>query len=190
MKQDIIADAFLRHEAVLRSARVLFADAYKAADLILKTVQAGGVVFTCGNGGSAADARHFAAEFTCRYKEDRRPLGAIVLGANASHVTAVGNDYTFEDTFSRELEVLGRTGDLFLGFTTSGSSKNILRAIDAAHAKRMSIILMTGEKGKALATKVDVCIAVPSQETARIQEVHELIYHAWCEYVDTALFPA
>ena len=181
--------AFARHEEVVKATEYILPDIEKAAILLGEAVKAGKTMFTCGNGGSAADAQHLAAEFTCRYKEDRRPLRAVLLGASLSHLTAVGNDYTFEDVFARELEALGREGDILVAFTTSGASKNVLRAIDTACAKKMKVIVLTGEKGKPLATtgKVDVLIAISSTETARIQEMHELIYHAWCEYIDEEL---
>ena len=187
MSQDLISGAFARHESVLGSTRDIFPDIEKGAGLLLDIVRANKFVFTCGNGGSAADAQHLAAEFTCRYKDDRKPLAAILLGANFSHLTAVGNDYSFEDVFSRELETLGREGDILVAFTTSGSSKNILKAIEVARAKKMKVIMLTGQKGKSLAAKADVLIAIPSEETARIQEMHELIYHVWCEYIDANL---
>lgn len=183
----VIAGAFERHEQLFRATQGdLFPDIEKAAALLADAVQVGATMFACGNGGSAADAQHFVAEFTCRYKEDRKPLSAVLLGANYSHLTAVGNDYSFDDIFSRELEALGRAGDILIAFTTSGSSKNILKAIDVARAKNMKIIVLTGERGKALAGSgnADIVLAVPSMETARIQEMHELIYHAWCEFID------
>ena len=130
------------------------------------------------------DAQHLAAEFTCKYKGDRRPLAAIALNGNSSHMTAVGNDYSFDDVFSRQITALGRDGDVLVAFTTSGGSKNVLKAMDAAREKKMKIIVLTGEKGKHLSARANVVLAVPSEETARIQEMHELIYHAWCEYVD------
>lgn len=102
-------------------------------------------------------------------------------------MTAVGNDYSFDNVFSRQIEALGHEGDVLVAFTTSGSSKNVLKAIDVAREKKMKIIVMTGAKGKSLASKADVIIAVPSEETARIQEVHELVYHAWCEFIDAKI---
>jgi len=187
MNQGIIPQAFTRHESVLQATKDIVIEVEQAGTLILDALQAGNTIFTCGNGGSAADAQHLAAEFTCRYKEDRKPLAAILLAASLSHLTAVGNDYEFADIFSREIDALGHEGDLLVAFTTSGSSKNILKAMEAARAKKMGVIVLTGEKGKPLAAKVDVLIAVPSEETARIQEMHELIYHAWCEYIDAKI---
>ena len=184
----IITAAFLRHTAVLQDTAALTDVVFKSADMIASAAAAGHTLFSCGNGGSASDAQHLAAEFTCRYKNDRKPLAAVLLGSNFSHTTAVGNDYAFEDIFSREIEALGRKDDILVAFTTSGGSKNVLKAIDVAREKGMKVIVLTGEKGKHLEAKADVLLAVPSGETARIQEMHELIYHAWCEYCDAKLF--
>lgn len=187
--KEIISGAFGRHGDTLeKTLTALTADIQRAAE-ILKDAALGdrAVLYTCGNGGSAADAQHFVAEYTCKYKDDRRPLRAVALTANTSHVTAVGNDYSFDDVFSRQLEALGREGDILVAITTSGGSKNILKAIEVARQKKMKIIVLTGEKGKHLANSADIVLAVPSTETARIQEMHELIYHAWCEYIDSKL---
>jgi D-sedoheptulose 7-phosphate isomerase len=184
MNEGVFSNAFARHEAILNATKAILPEIERAGEMIMTAVHGGKTLFVCGNGGSAADSAHFAAEFTCRYKKDRRPFAAIVLGANYSHLTAVGNDYSFEAIFARELEALGRVGDILVAFTTSGVSKNILAVIEVARAKQMNVVVMTGERGKQLDSKADVVIAVPSDETARIQEMHELIYHAWCENLD------
>ena len=122
-----------------------------------------------------------------RYKKDRRPLPAIALTVDTSALTAIGNDYGFEKVFARQIEVLGKPGDVLVAITTSGKSKNILAAIAQAKSQELKVIALTGEAGKELKEMVDVAIVVPSAETARIQEVHELVYHAWCEYIDSEL---
>jgi len=186
--QVIIKDAFERHGAVWGKSLEEIGPAVEAgARLLLAAAQAGQTVFTCGNGGSAADALHLAGEFTGRYKKDRRPLAAIALGANLSHLTATANDYSYEDVFSREIKALGREGEVLVAFTTHGGSKNVLKALTAARAKQMRTIVLTGTKGKYLTAQADIVVAVPSEETARIQEIHELVYHIWCEFIDANL---
>lgn len=183
----ILADAFRRHEeAVSKSLALLIPDIQRAAELLLQSIQEKHCLFVCGNGGSAADAQHFAAEFVCRYKEDRAAFPAIALTTDTSALTAIGNDYGFEHIFSRQIEALGREGDVLVACTTSGASKNIQAAIAQAKEQKLKVIVLTGENGKNLNRIADLVIAVPSAETARIQEVHELILHAWCEFVDAA----
>lgn len=188
MDAPIVRDAFARHATVLEaSMKTVLPNVERAAELILAALAGGGTILTCGNGGSAADAEHLAAEFVCKYKDDRRALPAIAFSANTEALTAIGNDYGFEKIFSRQVEALGKPGDVLIAFTTSGQSKNVLAALDAARAKRIKTIVMTGERGASLRERADLVVAVPSAETARIQEIHELIYHAWCEYVDQKL---
>ncbi len=184
----IIGEAFRRHAKIAEeSLAQLLPEIQKAAEMLLGVVNAGRKILVCGNGGSAADAQHLAAEWVCRYKDDRRPLAAIALTANTSALTAIGNDYGFENVFSRQVEALGNDGDVLVVFTTSGKSKNILNAIQAAKKKGLKIIALTGGKGKDLKNVADETIVVPTEETARIQEIHELIYHIWCEFVDKKL---
>jgi D-sedoheptulose 7-phosphate isomerase len=160
----------------------------KGAEFLSAAAKEGRTVFVCGNGGSAADAQHFAAEWVCRYKDDRRPLAAIALTVDSSAITSIGNDYGFEHVFSRQIEALGKKGDILLAITTSGISKNVVAAIVAARARGLKVIVLTGEKGEHLKSAADVVVAIPSNEVARIQEMHELIIHIWCECVDIALF--
>ena len=148
------------------------------------TLKSGHTVFACGNGGSAADSQHFAAELVARYKKNRKALRALALTTDSSALTAIGNDYGFEHIFTRQLEALGTRGDVLVAFTTSGSSRNVLQAIKQAKKQKMRVIVLTGAKGAGLKNIADVCIVVPSTETARVQEVHQLVYHAWCEYID------
>lgn len=184
----IISGAFKRHrDSVRESEPALSSEIQKAGNLFLEVIKNKGKILTCGNGGSAADAQHFAAEWVCRYKDDRRPLAALALTVDTSALTAIGNDYGFDYIFSRQVEALGSHGDILVAFTTSGKSKNILNAIDAAKKKNIKTILLTGQKGESLKNSVDIAIVVPSEETARIQEIHALTYHIWCEYIDSNL---
>lgn len=193
-KKNIINGAFDRHREVLAKALEpsFLTEAQAGADLFCGVVLKGGCVFACGNGGSAADAQHLVAELLCRYKDDRRPLPAVTLTVDASTVTAIGNDYDFKEVFARQLQALGKSGDLLVAFTTSGSSPNVLRAIAIAKEKQMKVIVFTGAKGEGLrngaaASAIDALVVVPTEETARVQEIHELTYHAWCELLDARL---
>lgn len=151
---------------------------------LTETVRRGGVVYFAGNGGSAAEAAHFATELVCRYVRNRRALPAIALAADTSVLTATGNDYGFDRVFARTLEALGRTGDLLVAMSTSGRSRNVLAAIREARRRKMRVIGMTGASGKAFAAKCDECLVVPSTETARVQEVHLFVGHLWCEMAE------
>lgn len=184
-EDNIIQDAFRRHEDVVReSAKIIFETTERAASMLSAAVRSGHRIFACGNGGSAADSQHFVAELLCKYKRDREPFPAIALTTDTSALTAIVNDYDFTRVFSRQIEALGLPGDILVAFTTSGKSPNILEAVSAAKIKGLHIIVLTGSKGSGLRDSADIVIIVPSEETARIQEVHELIYHAWCEYID------
>lgn len=183
--QGSIREAFARHiQVAIQANETLAEPIQKAADLIRAAVEGGKTVFVCGNGGSAADAQHFSAELTGRYRIERKPLAAIALTTDTSALTAIGNDYGFEQIFARQLEGLGKFDDVVVAISTSGSSPNIRAALASAKKNKMKTILLTGKKGMEEKNNIDVCIAVPSIETARIQEVHEIIYHAWCEYID------
>ena len=185
MKGSLSAAAFSRHmDVVALSMQRLIPDVEKAGRLIQTTLKKGKKLLICGNGGSAADSQHFAAELTGRYKKNRRAYPAIALTTDTSALTAIGNDYGFEYIFSRQVEALGARGDILVAFSTSGKSKNILKAIAAAKKRGLRIITLTGKKGASLKRVSDVCIVVPTDETARIQEVHQILYHAWCEALD------
>lgn len=149
-------------------------------------VLAGKKVLLCGNGGSAADAQHIAAELVGRFVIERRPLAAIALTTDTSALTAIANDYGYEHVFSRQVEALGAEGDVLIAITTSGTSKNVVAAAAAARARGMKVIGLTGEKGAAFVAACDAGVAVPSAITARIQECHITIGHLWCEAVDEA----
>ena len=146
----------------------------------------GNKVIFAGNGGSFADSIHLTAEFVSKFNFDRKPLSAIALGANNSIITSIGNDYSFEDIFSRELDALAREGDLLIAISTSGNSKNIIKVIKKAQAKGITVYCLTGEKGGAV-SKICKCLKVPSNTTARIQEAHITIGHIICEIVEDQL---
>lgn len=146
-------------------------------------------IYFCGNGGSAADAQHLAAELSGRYLYDRPPLPAEALHVNTSYLTAVANDYSFEEVYARLLRGMGDAGDVLIALSTSGNSKNILRAIEVAQEKGMIVVGMTGETGGQMKNLCDFLISVPSKETPRIQESHIMIGHILCEIIESSLFP-
>lgn len=156
----------------------------RCADIICETFRRGGKVLLVGNGGSAADAQHIAAEFVGRYETERRALPAIALTTDTSALTALANDYDFERIFARQVDALASEGDCLIAISTSGTSPNILAAVVAARAKGCRVVGMTGENGKKLGGLSDACILVPSERTARVQEAHITIAHIWCEIVD------
>src|SRR5262252_439388 len=160
-----------------------------AAELILGCFENGGTVFFCGNGGSAADAQHLAAEFSGRYLVDRPGLPAVALTTNSSAVTAIGNDYGYDQVFSRQLEGMGAPGDVLVAITTSGRSESVRRAVREAHKLKMTVIGMTGAKGSEFAAMCDVALITPSAATPNIQEGHIAMGHAFCLLVERALFP-
>ncbi|MGE0547504.1 MAG: SIS domain-containing protein [Kofleriaceae bacterium] len=161
-----------------------------AAELMRDAVLGGHKVLLCGNGGSAADAQHIAAELVGRFVVERRPLGAIALTTDTSALTAIANDYGYEHVFSRQVEALGAPGDVLIAITTSGTSKNVVAAVASARAIGMKVIALTGAKGAAFVTSCDAGVAVPSTVTARIQECHILIGHVLCEVLDEAFASA
>lgn len=161
----------------------------RCADALL----AGQKILSCGNGGSAADAQHFSSELLNRYLCERPSLPAIALSTDTSTITAIANDYSYDQVFSKQIKALGQEGDLLLAITTSGQSKNILEAVEAAHARGMEVIALTGRDGGALASVLgpqDIELRVPSDVTARIQETHLLVIHCLCDMIDFSLFSA
>ncbi|MBP9853485.1 MAG: D-sedoheptulose 7-phosphate isomerase [Candidatus Omnitrophica bacterium] len=156
----------------------------KAVDIIVQSLSAQGKILIFGNGGSAADSQHFAAEFIGRFKKERRALAAIALTTDSSILTCLSNDYSFDTIFSRQIEGLGRKGDVAFGLSTSGNSKNVILAIQKAKELGLKTIVLSGCGGGQLKDKADVNIVVPSTSTARIQESHMCIYHAICELVE------
>lgn len=155
---------------------------------MVKSLRGGGTLFFFGNGGSAADAQHLAAEFTGRYLKERCPLPALALSMNSSSVTAIGNDYGFDMVFARPLEALGKSADVAVGITTSGNSPNVVRALEVARAKSIFTVALTGATGGVVKNLVDCAICIPSVETPRIQECHILTGHLICEIVEETLF--
>jgi phosphoheptose isomerase len=162
-------------------------DILAACRLVVDCIHAGKKVLFCGNGGSAADAQHLAAELVGRYVNERRALPGIALTVDTSILTAVGNDYGFERVFARQVEALGQAGDVLVAITTSGGSPNVRAAVEAARARDMKVLGLTGAKGKAFVETCDVGIAVPSRVTSRIQECHIMIGHVLCEALDISL---
>jgi D-sedoheptulose 7-phosphate isomerase len=152
--------------------------------LLSKTLLAGNAILVAGNGGSAADAQHFAAEITGRYMKERRSLPAIALTTDTSALTAIGNDYGFDKVFSRQLEGLGRPGDVFFGISTSGNSPNVIEAMRVAKTKGITTVALLGKTGGQMLDLADHAIVVPSNETPRIQEAQQWIWHTWCEIID------
>lgn len=158
---------------------------------MVKSLLDSGKILSCGNGGSAGDAQHFSSELLNRFERERPSLPAMALTTDSSTLTSIANDYRYEDVFAKPVRALGREGDILLAISTSGNSKNVMEAMRAAHDRGMHIVSMTGRDGGAMAALMqpgDVEIRVPSQVTARIQEVHLLVIHCLCDYIDTQLF--
>ena len=160
-----------------------------AVELCVESLRAGGKDMFAGNGGSAADAQHWAGELVSRFYYDRPGLAAIALTTDSSILTAIGNDYGYDYTFARQVEALGRTGDVLVAISTSGNSPNIIRAAEAARARGVAVVGFTGEGGGKLAPLSDICFRVPSTETPRIQEGHEFIGHLLCALVEAEMHP-
>ncbi|MCW7540013.1 phosphoheptose isomerase [Aquabacterium sp. A7-Y] len=186
IQQQFFESADLKYQAADLLARPI-ADAVQA---VLGCLTAGGKVLACGNGGSASDAQHFAAEFVGRFERERPGLAAIALTTDTSILTAVGNDYDFSQVFSKQVQALGQPGDVLIALSTSGNSANVLAAVQAAHDKEMTVVALTGRGGgrmRELLAETDVHICVPHERTARIQEVHILALHCLCDAIDTQL---
>ncbi|MCX5797173.1 MAG: SIS domain-containing protein [Elusimicrobia bacterium] len=160
-----------------------------AAGLLLAAYRKGRKVLIFGNGGSAADAQHFAAELVGRFARERRALPALALTVNTSDLTAIGNDYGYDQVFARQVEAHARPGDVAVAITTSGNSANVLKAAAAARRRKLAVIGLTGAGGGRLKDLCDVCVRAPSTDTARVQEVHAVVIHAWCAAIETGLFP-
>ena len=162
-----------------------------ASHAMVDCLKSGGKILACGNGGSAGDSQHFAAELVGRFEREREELAAIALTTDSSILTAVGNDYSFDEIFSKQVRALGKTGDILFAISTSGNSKNVVNAIEAAHLKGMHVIGMTGRDGGKIASLMksgDVLLNVGSQVTTRIQEVHLLTLHCLCDAIDNLMF--
>ena len=184
--QHFVDSADLKYQAAQPLSKPI-ADAVQA---ILASVTSGGKVLACGNGGSAADAQHFAAEFVGRYERERPELAALALTTDSSILTAIANDYDFNVVFAKQVRALGGPGDVLLAISTSGNSANVLAAIEAAHEREMTVVELTGKGGGKMGQalrETDVHICVPHDRTARIQEVHLLALHCICDGVDAQL---
>jgi D-sedoheptulose 7-phosphate isomerase len=183
----IFQRALQEHLELFRDLSPLSAPIGQAADLICDALRSGGKLMLCGNGGSAADCQHIAAEMAGRFVNDRRPLAAVALSTDTSTMTCIANDYTFDEVFSRQVMGLGARGDCLLAISTSGNSRNVIRAAEAARTAGVHVIGLLGKGGGALRTICDVPVVVPSQVTARIQEAHIFIGHTLCALVEEAL---
>jgi D-sedoheptulose 7-phosphate isomerase len=184
--RDQIAASIAVKQVILANEKLIDQIEKLAADCV-QCLKAGGKVIFAGNGGSFADAQHLSAEFISRFMFDRAPLASLVLGANNSAISAIGNDYGYEQVFARELEGVARSGDIFIPITTSGNSRNILVAVEQARKQGLTTVAFTGEGGGKLAPLCD-CLCVPSRVTARIQECHIMIGHIICGLVEKAYF--
>lgn len=158
-----------------------------AAAMVLACLKSGGKLLLCGNGGSASDTAHIATEFTCRFQDDRRPYPALALSSNGGLLTAIGNDYAFQDIFSRQVAAFGRGGDVLIGLTTSGKSRNVLSAIEEARRIGMKTVAFLGKGGGFTKGAADLEIIVPGTATARIQEAQKFLLHVLCELVEPGL---
>ena len=162
-----------------------------AIERMTEAFKAGNKILTCGNGGSAADAQHFSAELVCRFERERPGLPAVALTTDSSALTAISNDYAYDEVFAKQVSALGQPGDILFAISTSGNSANVVRAIEAAHDKGLTVVAMTGRDGGNIARLLqgnDVEIRVPSDSTARVQEVHLLTIHCLCHQIDEVLF--
>lgn len=184
-ENSIISVSLDQHIAAIEKTKTEQYDAIeRSASILIKTIKSGNKVLIVGNGGSAADAQHLAAEFVGRYEIERKAIPAIALTTDTSALTAISNDYSFERVFARQVEALASKGDCLIAISTSGNSPNVIAGVMAARELGCSVIGMTGQNGKKLAGLSDECILVPSTRTARIQETHILISHIWCELID------
>lgn len=184
-------DVQLQESAQILEAirRELIDGVHLGAEMMISTLRQGKKILICGNGGSAADAQHFAAELVGRLQRDRKALPAISLTTDTSILTAVGNDYGFEKIFRKQVEAWGQPGDLLLAISTSGNSPNVLEAIAAAREQHMQVVALAGKSGGEMARLADLALVMPSQSSQHIQEGHIAIIHIWCALVEDTLFP-
>jgi D-sedoheptulose 7-phosphate isomerase len=191
--QERVLDHFRESIATKQRAESLAADIVRAAEAMSASLAGDGKVLSCGNGGSAADAQHFSAELLGRFERERRGLPAVALTTDTSTLTAVANDYDYDEIFAKQVTALGRSGDVLLAISTSGNSPNVLRAIAAGHTQGMTIVALTGRDGGDIAAALgenDIEIRVPSKRTCRVQETHILVIHCLCDLIDERLFGA
>jgi D-sedoheptulose 7-phosphate isomerase len=187
-EDELILSSLKAHVDVIELvAKTIVPQILQCADIIFESLSNGNKILLCGNGGSAADAQHIAAEFVGRYETEREALASIALTTDTSALTAIANDYGFEKIFARQVEALAREGDVLIAISTSGNSPNITSAVMKARSKGCKVIGMTGAKGKKLASLCEACILIPAERTARIQESHIAVGHIWCEIIDKRL---
>ncbi|MGI9251469.1 MAG: phosphoheptose isomerase [Pseudohongiellaceae bacterium] len=173
------------------AAAELVAPIYAAGELMVQCLLSGGKILTCGNGGSAGDAQHFAAELLNRFEQERPGLPALALTGDTATITAIANDYKFAEIFAKQVRALGQAGDVLLAISTSGNSANVIEAVETAHERDIRVVMLTGKSGGSMAdivTESDIEIRVPSERTARIQEVHLVVIHSLCDFIDCQLF--
>lgn len=178
-------------ETKINAQQRLPADIVRAAALITQTLLQEGKVMSCGNGGSAGDAQHFSSEMLNRFERERPGLPAIALSTDSSTLTSIANDYSYDEVFAKQVRALGREQDTLLAISTSGTSRNVVQAIEVAHSRDIAVVALTGKDGGQMGRMLrpsDVEVRVPSESTARIQEVHLLVIHALCDLIDTQLF--
>ena len=180
----LVTQRMEEHAAVLEATKALIPDIKKAGALIKEALASGHKILFCGNGGSAADSQHLAAEIVGRFQKERPAFPAIALTVDTSILTAVGNDYGFDTVFRRQGHALGEKGDILIGISTSGNSGNVLEAIEEAHAKGLTVIGMTAYGGGKMKDACDICLAIPAKVTARAQEMHIMIGHILCEIAE------
>lgn len=191
MQQRIIGHFAASIETKTLSAEELPPYIEMAGQMMVNSLLSGGKILSCGNGGSAGDAQHFSSEMLNRFERERPSLPALALTTDSSTVTSIANDYSYNEIFSKQIRALGNAGDVLLAISTSGNSANVVQAIKAAHEREMTVVALSGKDGgdlTALLTENDVEIRVPAFVTARIQEVHLLVIHCLCDFIDCALF--
>lgn len=185
MINDVWQEALIEHQKVIELVKTDLKDeVYRVAEIMGKALKDGNKLFFCGNGGSAADSQHLAAEFIGRFQTERNSLPAIALTTDTSILTSIGNDYGFEYIFSRQVEGLGKKGDVFIGISTSGKSKNVLLGVEKAKNMGLTTIALTGKDGGVLKDVCDICLNVAHPNTARVQEAHIFIGYVLCELLD------
>ena len=186
--KDIFRKLLLASSETISAVEILEKPFLKFCSVIEDALNRGNKIIFCGNGGSAADAQHLTAEFTGRFFLERRPLPAIALNTNVSAITAIANDYGYDDVFLRQTQALAQTGDVFVGISTSGNSKNIVKAFEYANSIGVTTVALTGKSGGKMKEFADILLNVPSECTPRVQEAHITIGHIMCEIVEQSLF--
>ena len=185
--EKIIQNSVFQHEEAIKEFKAKEDDLKHVAEVLLALIKNDGHLFLCGNGGSAADAQHWSGEWRGRFEKERKPLRATALNVDTSTLTAIGNDYGYDQVFARQLRALGRHGDVFIGISTSGNSENIIKAVEVAKALGITTIGFLGRDGGKLKNIVDIPLVIAYPRTSRIQEMHELAMHIICELVDEKL---